>query len=201
MARPRRRALLGLRIRKEFAEFDAEKRFQLELPPGADNKACECGAILRGVKKPQDCKLFGTCARRKTRSVPAWCRPKAPAPRTTPTAATRIFNERTKFLNAPRKTALLCRGLSTRCGQLLFSWWPLVPWSWCLGGEVFPMSEVKLCPSARHQARPHRHVARLRWPGHGAADRRTLRRGLRQRISRPGQRRRRAAVPTGRAGW
>ena len=26
----------------------------------ADNKACECGAILRGVKKPADCKLFGT---------------------------------------------------------------------------------------------------------------------------------------------
>ena len=26
----------------------------------ADNKACECGAILRGVKKPTDCKVFGT---------------------------------------------------------------------------------------------------------------------------------------------
>ena len=26
----------------------------------ADNPACECGAILRGVKKPVDCKLFGT---------------------------------------------------------------------------------------------------------------------------------------------
>ena len=25
-----------------------------------DNKACECGAILRGVKHPVDCKLFGT---------------------------------------------------------------------------------------------------------------------------------------------
>ena len=25
-----------------------------------DNKACECGAILRGVKKPADCKVFGT---------------------------------------------------------------------------------------------------------------------------------------------
>jgi hydrogenase expression/formation protein HypD len=26
----------------------------------ADNKACECGAILRGVKHPRDCKVFGT---------------------------------------------------------------------------------------------------------------------------------------------
>ena len=25
-----------------------------------DHKACECSAILRGVKKPQDCKIFGT---------------------------------------------------------------------------------------------------------------------------------------------
>jgi hydrogenase expression/formation protein HypD len=50
----------GLRIRKEFAEFDAEKRFPIEYVSVADNKACECGAILRGVKKPQDCKLFGT---------------------------------------------------------------------------------------------------------------------------------------------
>jgi hydrogenase expression/formation protein HypD len=50
----------GLRIRKEFSEFDAEKRFPIEYISVADNKACECGAILRGVKKPQDCKLFGT---------------------------------------------------------------------------------------------------------------------------------------------
>jgi hydrogenase expression/formation protein HypD len=25
-----------------------------------DNKACECGAILRGEKKPGDCKAFAT---------------------------------------------------------------------------------------------------------------------------------------------
>ena len=50
----------ALRIRSQFAEFDAEKRFALGYQPVADYKACECGAILRGVKKPQDCKLFGT---------------------------------------------------------------------------------------------------------------------------------------------
>ncbi|MER2539012.1 MAG: hydrogenase formation protein HypD [Azonexus sp.] len=50
----------ALRIRSRFAEFDAEKRFSLAYQPVADHKACECGAILRGVKKPQDCKLFGT---------------------------------------------------------------------------------------------------------------------------------------------
>jgi hydrogenase expression/formation protein HypD len=35
--------------------------FQSEtIKPVPDHKACECGAILRGVKRPQDCKLFGT---------------------------------------------------------------------------------------------------------------------------------------------
>jgi hydrogenase expression/formation protein HypD len=49
----------ALRIRREYAAFDAEKRFPLDYRPVPDHKACECGAILRGVKRPQDCKLFG----------------------------------------------------------------------------------------------------------------------------------------------
>jgi hydrogenase expression/formation protein HypD len=50
----------ALKIRPAFAAFDAERRFALDYTPVADNKACECGAILRGVKKPTDCKIFGT---------------------------------------------------------------------------------------------------------------------------------------------
>ncbi|HVO06187.1 MAG TPA: hydrogenase formation protein HypD [Burkholderiaceae bacterium] len=50
----------ALRIREVFADYDAERRFGLVTRPVADNKACECGAILRGVKQPRDCKLFGT---------------------------------------------------------------------------------------------------------------------------------------------
>ncbi len=50
----------ALRIRPEFAEFDAERRFNLEYRTVPDHKACECGAILRGVKRPQDCRIFGT---------------------------------------------------------------------------------------------------------------------------------------------
>lgn len=50
----------ALRLRPRYASFDAEQRFGLGYQPVADNKACECGAILRGVKKPQDCKIFGT---------------------------------------------------------------------------------------------------------------------------------------------
>jgi hydrogenase expression/formation protein HypD len=50
----------ALRIRPAFARFDAERRYDLAYKPVPDNKACECGAILRGVKKPIDCKIFGT---------------------------------------------------------------------------------------------------------------------------------------------
>ncbi|MCW8949749.1 MAG: hydrogenase formation protein HypD [Sedimenticola sp.] len=50
----------ALRIKKPFAEFDAELRFPVEEVSAADIKGCECPAILRGVKRPTDCKLFGT---------------------------------------------------------------------------------------------------------------------------------------------
>jgi len=50
----------ALRLRTQYAAYDAEKRFQVVVPDTRDNAACECGAILRGVKKPLDCKLFGT---------------------------------------------------------------------------------------------------------------------------------------------
>jgi len=50
----------ALKIRPAFAEFDAERRFGLVYRGVPDHKQCECGAILRGVKRPTDCKLFGT---------------------------------------------------------------------------------------------------------------------------------------------
>ena len=48
------------RSRAEFAGFDAERRFTLAYRPVADHKGCDCGEILRGIKRPQECKLFGT---------------------------------------------------------------------------------------------------------------------------------------------
>jgi len=49
----------ALKIRPAFAAYDAERKFDLHYTPVPDHKQCECGAILRGVKKPTDCKLFG----------------------------------------------------------------------------------------------------------------------------------------------
>jgi len=50
----------ALKLRPTYAAFDAELRFDLNYRPVPDHKQCECGAILRGVKRPVDCKLFGT---------------------------------------------------------------------------------------------------------------------------------------------
>ncbi len=50
----------ALRIKQAFAAFDAEKRFEIQPISATDVKGCECPRILRGVKKPTDCKLFGT---------------------------------------------------------------------------------------------------------------------------------------------
>lgn len=50
----------ALRIKADYAEFDAERVFDIPGRSVADNKACACGAILRGVKTPSDCKLFAT---------------------------------------------------------------------------------------------------------------------------------------------
>jgi len=49
----------GLRLRPVFARFDAEIRFGIETVAAADHPGCACGAILRGVKRPEDCRLFG----------------------------------------------------------------------------------------------------------------------------------------------
>ncbi|MCG6858565.1 MAG: hydrogenase formation protein HypD [Salaquimonas sp.] len=53
-------AFSALKIRDAYAFFDAEKRFDVSEKRSRETKSCECPAILRGVKKPTECKLFGT---------------------------------------------------------------------------------------------------------------------------------------------
>ncbi|MDR2220092.1 MAG: hydrogenase formation protein HypD [Methylobacillus sp.] len=50
----------ALKLREKYAAFDAEKKFSIGYAAVPDNKACECAAILRGQKRPQECKIFGT---------------------------------------------------------------------------------------------------------------------------------------------
>lgn len=50
----------GLKLREKYLHFDAEQVFQIEpeetrIPPG-----CLCGDVLRGIRSPLECPLFGT---------------------------------------------------------------------------------------------------------------------------------------------
>lgn len=50
----------ALRLKARYGEFDAERRFLLRDAPAREVPGCQCGAVLRGVKSPLDCKLFAT---------------------------------------------------------------------------------------------------------------------------------------------
>jgi hydrogenase expression/formation protein HypD len=50
----------ALRLKAAYADLDAERRFAMKLHPVPENAACQCPAIIRGVKKPTDCTIFGT---------------------------------------------------------------------------------------------------------------------------------------------
>ena len=49
----------GLNIRDRFSAFDALKNIKVEVEPTKENKQCICGEVLRGIKSPLSCKLFG----------------------------------------------------------------------------------------------------------------------------------------------
>jgi hydrogenase expression/formation protein HypD len=49
----------GYRLRPEYGEFDAERRFSLTEVETAESPQCISGEILRGRKKPSDCPAFG----------------------------------------------------------------------------------------------------------------------------------------------
>ena len=49
----------ALKVKSRFADFDAERRFDIPMIRGKEVKGCECPSILRGAARPTDCKLFG----------------------------------------------------------------------------------------------------------------------------------------------
>ena len=56
----------ALKLRDEFADWDAERKFSVPGVRVADPKACQCGEVLKGVIKPWECKVFGTACTPET---------------------------------------------------------------------------------------------------------------------------------------
>lgn len=50
----------GLMLRPEYSIHDAEVMIPVHVPEPIEPKACLCGEILKGLKTPKECKLFGT---------------------------------------------------------------------------------------------------------------------------------------------
>lgn len=48
----------GLKIKKEYAAFDAERKFRINMRPPKEHAGCICGEVLKGIKTPPECKLY-----------------------------------------------------------------------------------------------------------------------------------------------
>ena len=49
----------GLKLKKKYQRFDAALAFDIAPGPTYEPAGCICGDVLRGVKTPADCQLFG----------------------------------------------------------------------------------------------------------------------------------------------
>jgi len=49
----------GLKLKGKYSHWDASNIFDIDVPEPQEPKACQCGSVLRGVKIPTDCPLFG----------------------------------------------------------------------------------------------------------------------------------------------
>lgn len=50
----------GLRLRAEYAAFDAAVQLPVTVEPSREHAGCRCGEILKGKLRPADCPLFRT---------------------------------------------------------------------------------------------------------------------------------------------
>ncbi len=49
----------GLKLRRSKKHFDINTILKIDVAESAEPKGCQCGHVLRGVKIPTECKLFG----------------------------------------------------------------------------------------------------------------------------------------------
>ena len=56
----------GVKMRDEYAVYDAERKFAVENLKIADPKSCQCGEVLKGVIRPWECKVFGSACTPET---------------------------------------------------------------------------------------------------------------------------------------
>ncbi len=50
----------GLTFKEGYKDYDATKRFVIDVPDSCPPEGCGCGEVLKGRLKPSECPLFGT---------------------------------------------------------------------------------------------------------------------------------------------
>jgi hydrogenase expression/formation protein HypD len=50
----------GMRLKKEYHNFDAAIKFDMDMPDVPEPKGCACGKILMGLQTPEQCALYKT---------------------------------------------------------------------------------------------------------------------------------------------
>jgi hydrogenase expression/formation protein HypD len=49
----------GYHVRSEYAQYDANAKFDINIEKAEENKECIAGLVLKGIKKPYECPQFG----------------------------------------------------------------------------------------------------------------------------------------------
>ncbi|RMG32068.1 MAG: hydrogenase formation protein HypD [Bacteroidetes bacterium] len=49
----------GYQVKEAFAEYDAMRKFKVNIPEVPENEDCMAGEIMKGIKKPYECPHFG----------------------------------------------------------------------------------------------------------------------------------------------
>jgi len=49
----------GYEVRKEYAAFDANLKFDVNIQEAQESEECIAGQVLKGIKKPHECPQFG----------------------------------------------------------------------------------------------------------------------------------------------
>jgi hydrogenase expression/formation protein HypD len=50
----------GYEVKEKYADYDAKRKFSVDIPKAKENPACIAGEIMKGIKKPTECSNFGT---------------------------------------------------------------------------------------------------------------------------------------------
>jgi hydrogenase expression/formation protein HypD len=50
----------GYEVKEKYANYDAKRKYSVDIPKVQENPGCIAGEIMKGIKKPTECSNFGT---------------------------------------------------------------------------------------------------------------------------------------------